>query len=212
MLSSGRSLTNLFLSWREFHSQFNTWCLHNDNDQPLDGIQYVKNRFNSSWGVNCNFILACEDATDALYHGTKLVQYSPHLSLTSWAAWRTERMLPTSSLSTATSDSGWEVSRACRAASALCMFRQARHSWSWLSWVRRRSHSARPMPLQGGDKWHQDKVLIRSRYITGLHLAQGAASGISDWKLIVLSYFRAGGVDKYWLLAWGVWSTATKVV
>lgn len=72
-----------------------------------------------------------------------------HLSLISWAAARTDEMLLVSSCSSATWAAGCEASRAERAACARRMFLQARHSCSpSASWERRRSHSARPMPLK----------------------------------------------------------------
>lgn len=71
-----------------------------------------------------------------------------HLSLTSCAAVKTEETLLVSIWSSATWAAGWEASRAKRAAWARCMFRQARQSWRPSeSWDRRRSQSARPMPL-----------------------------------------------------------------
>lgn len=74
---------------------------------------------------------------------------SSHLSLTSCAAAMTEEMLLVSSCSRATWAAGWEARRAERAAWARRMFLQARHSCRpSVSWERRRSHSARPIPLQ----------------------------------------------------------------
>lgn len=73
-----------------------------------------------------------------------------YLSLTSCAAAMTEEMLLVSICSRSTWAMGCEARRAERAAFARCMFLQARHSWSPpASCERRRSHSARPMPLQG---------------------------------------------------------------
>lgn len=81
----------------------------------------------------------CYDVTALLYQ---------YLALTSWAAASTDCAEPTSRCSKSTWASGWEVRRAERAASARCMFLQARHSRSWLSSVSSLSHRAKPMPLQ----------------------------------------------------------------
>lgn len=71
-----------------------------------------------------------------------------YLVLTSWAAVSTDCTEPTSRCNKSTLALVWEVSRAERAASARCMFLQARHSRSWLSSASSLSHKARPMPLQ----------------------------------------------------------------
>lgn len=67
--------------------------------------------------------------------------------LNSSAALTTECMLPTSKCSRETWAWGWDTRRTCRAASAFCMFLQARQSCTWASWLSRRSHRARPIPL-----------------------------------------------------------------
>lgn len=95
---------------------------------------------------------------------------SSYLSLTSCAAVMTEEMLLVSICSRATWAMGCEARRAERAACARCMFLQARHSWSpAASCERRRSHSARPMPLQGNmEGWnvlkHETSGLIKSHF------------------------------------------------
>lgn len=79
-----------------------------------------------------------------------LLRSSSHLRLTSRAALMTEEMLLVSICSRATWAVGREARRAERAPSALRMFLQARQSWRpSMSSERRRSHSPRPMPLQG---------------------------------------------------------------
>lgn len=91
--------------------------------------------------MNCICIFCRQNSQ---FHG------SSYLSLTSCAAAMTEEMLLVSICSRATWAMGCEARRAERAACARCMFLQARHSWSPpASCERRRSHSARPMPLRG---------------------------------------------------------------
>jgi len=116
----------------------------------------------------------------------------PHLSLTSCAVVMTEATLPVSTCSRATWAAGWEASSAERAAWARRMLLQARHSWRPpASWERRRSHSIRPMPLQGGDEvirgrrllWLESKTIPHMCTMTPCHEGPGVSwqKGLKTW-------------------------------